>query len=44
MSESKINNVFSEAELVREATVANFATVQKQFNVNWSPIATANKM
>ena len=44
MNKSKINNVFSEARLDKEATVANFATVQKQFKMNWSQFATGNKL
>ena len=43
MNKFKINIVFSEAELDIEATVANFATVQKQFNMHWSQFATSRE-
>lgn len=44
MNSFKINIISVETEPDREATVANFAIVQKQFNMNWSQIATCNKM
>jgi len=43
MNESKVNNVFSEPEPDSEETVAYFATVQKQFNINWLQIATSSE-
>jgi len=44
MNSFKINIISVETEPDKEATVANFATVQKQFKMNRSKFATGNKM
>ncbi len=39
-----LRNIYKVGELVLEATVAKNATVQMQFNMNWSQIVTGYKI